>query len=229
LTIIRRFGFECLQKLRFLRKKRKKRLGSALRLMLGAMSRRRKLPNFLRAAEVLRLVDVAQARIAAAPSKAKRRAAQVDLVMLQAGLLLGLRVSELCKLLIEHVDLVQRSALIYQAKGQRDRYVPIPARLIGPLTDWIQGRTAGPVFPSPRGGRLAPRTVELRFKSLGRLAELPRPLKPHTLRHTFATRLLERGANIREVQELLGHASVATTEVYTHVSSERLRQAVDLL
>jgi integrase len=89
--------------------------------MLLAMSRRRKLPNFLRAAEVLRLVDVAQARIAAAPSKAKRRAAQVDLVMLQAGLLLGLRVSELCKLLIEHVDLAQRSALIYQAKGQRDR------------------------------------------------------------------------------------------------------------
>ena len=107
--------------------------------------------------------------------------------------------------------------------------MPIPARLVEPLRVWIGARAAGPVFASPRGGKLSERTVQKRLRALGLKAELPRRLKPHTLRHTYATRLLERGANIREVQELLGHASVATTEIYTHVSADRLRKAVEAL
>ncbi len=193
------------------------------------MAKRRRLPNFLRAHEQQQLIALAQARMDAAKSAAKLRAARLDWLMLQTGLLLGLRVSELCKLRAEHVDLAQATALVYQGKGDRDRYVPIPARLLEPLRAWLDGRTDGPVFRSPRGGQLSTRTVQLRFQVLGIRAGLPRKLKPHTLRHTFATRLLQAGATIREVQELLGHASVATTEIYTHVSTERLRAVVDKL
>jgi site-specific recombinase XerD len=189
----------------------------------------RKLPNFLRDADEETVLATAERRLDAAPSPAKRRAAHLDMLLLETGLLLGLRVSELVKLRVEHVDQAKGSALIYQGKGSHDRYVPVPTWFLPTLAAWIGERTTGLVFRSPRGGQLSARTVERRFAALGRAAGLPRKLKPHTLRHTYATRLLAKGANIREVQELLGHASVATTEIYTHVEIERLRAVADLL
>lgn len=193
---------------------------------------RRRLPNFLRQAEADALLAAAAGARLTAASPSKRRAAHLDEILLQTGLLLGLRVSELCKLDVQDLDLAARTAMVRAGKGDKDRCVPVPARLVALLEEW-QGRgkkrAAGPVFASPRGGRLASRTVQLRLAALGKRAGLPRRLKPHTLRHTFATRLLERGASIREVQELLGHSSVATTEVYTHTVPDRLRGAVDRL
>jgi site-specific recombinase XerD len=188
----------------------------------------KRLPNFLRAHEAERLVALALQQVAEA-STAKRHSAQVIAHIIQTGLLAGLRVSELVKLQVEHVDLLQGTIFVSEGKGKKDRYVPVTHSLTDTLRAAIGERTSGPVFASKQGRRLGVRGVQLRLNALGQKAGLPRTLKPHTLRHTFATRLLERGANIREVQELLGHANLQTTEVYTHVTSERLRRAVELL
>jgi integrase/recombinase XerC len=193
------------------------------------MSRSRRLPNFLRGPEAELLLVTAQAQLDAAVTPSKRRAAALDLIIIQTGLQSGLRVSELCDLRIEDLDMGQATLLVVQGKGGKDRMLPVGTKLLEVLRAWIAGRRDGLVFPSPRGGRLSERTIQLRLGALGKLAILPRALKPHTLRHTFATRLLERGANIREAQELLGHESVATTEIYAHVAPDRLRGAVERL
>lgn len=182
---------------------------------------RRRLPTFFRAAEADALLQ------AAGDGR--------DRLILLCGLLLGLRVSEICKLEVGDVDLERRTVAIRHAKGDRDRVQPIPARLVDELHRWLGDRREGPVFPSPRGGgRLSSRAVQRLMKRLGKTAGLagidtPRKITPHKLRHTYATNLLERGATIREVQDLLGHSSVATTEIYTHVLPDRMRAAVDRL
>lgn len=188
------------------------------------MARRRRLPNFLREPEMLTLLQVSQQMIDLSQTSSPRRhKRQRNHLALLLGLFLGLRVSEICKLKIEDLDLDKATCFVHQGKGDRDRIVPIPARIVEPLRAWIAGRTEGVLLG------LTIRTAQVAIEQLGRKANLPRRLKPHTLRHTFATRLLEKGASIREVQELLGHASVATTEIYTHTAPDRLRSAVERL
>ncbi len=151
------------------------------------------------------------------------------------GLYLGPRVSEICRLQIEDLDLEQRLAFIREGKGGKDRVVPIPTRLIQPLRDWIGERQSGHLFPSPRGGgRLSSRQVQRLVKEIARQAgiagvDVPRRITPHKMRHSYATRLLQSGADIREVQELLGHEDLQTTAIYTHVVRGRLQAAVDRL
>jgi site-specific recombinase XerD len=135
----------------------------------------------------------------------------------------GLRVSELCGLDRRGVDLRARTVTVL-GKGGKERRVPIHDRAAAALDEWLrQGRTemAGPpaaVFVNQRGSRLGPRDVR---RILDRRAAAP--THPHALRHSFATHLLDGGADLRVVQELLGHASLSTTQIYTHVSKERLR------
>jgi len=191
------------------------------------MSRKRRLPNFLRAPERAQLLGAAQAELDKATSPARRRAAARDQLLVHVGLNMGLRVSELCKLEVEHLDFTQRSCLVALGKGAKDRYVPIPEKLAARLQVWIGDRASGPVFPSAGGRRLAIRTVQLRVKRLAKIAGITRNVKCHTLRHTFATRLIETGADIRLVQELMGHSSLNTTEVYLHVDVGRMKGAVD--
>ncbi|MFZ4516808.1 MAG: tyrosine-type recombinase/integrase [Microthrixaceae bacterium] len=147
----------------------------------------------------------------------------------------GLRVSELCGLDVDSVDLV-RGRLSVWGKGAKERVVPLsdPARaamgrwLHGGRADWVAAHpgtgpsTGRPLFTNRRGVRLSPRDVR---RLLDRRS--PVPTHPHALRHTFATHLLDGGADLRVVQELLGHADLATTQVYTHVSRERLRRVVE--
>jgi len=187
----------------------------------GRMTRRRRLPTFFRPAEAETLL-------------AALRSEQHRLIIL-TGLFLGLRVSEITHLDVADVDCDRGTVLVRHGKGDRDRQVPMPHRLWEGLRAWIGERKAGYLFPSPRGGgRLSSRSVQRLIKrAAGRAGiagvDVPRKITPHKLRHTYATRLLDTGANIREVQELLGHASVATTEIYCHVSGDRLRGAVDRL
>ena len=176
----------------------------------------RKLPNFLHIPEL-------EALVAAATTLRDR-------LIVQSGAYLGLRVSEITGLEVPHIDLAGGSCFVHGGKGDKDRVVPLPARLLPELRAWIGERRLGVLFPSRKwGARLTSRGIQTLIAGLARKAGIPRRVTPHTLRHTFATRLLEAGASLREVQELLGHSSVSTTEIYTHVSVGRLRAAVDRL
>jgi integrase/recombinase XerC len=148
---------------------------------------------------------------------------QRDRAVLELLYAAGLRVSELCGLTPSGLDLRARTVTV-MGKGGKERRVPIHDRATEALRDWMEGgrgEMSGPpdaVFVNRRGARLGPRDVR---RILDRLAASP--THPHALRHTFATHLLDGGADLRVVQELLGHASLATTQIYTHVSKERLR------
>jgi integrase/recombinase XerC len=135
----------------------------------------------------------------------------------------GLRVGELCGLNLVDIDL-RASAAVVWGKGSKQRRVPLSEPAVETLAAWLEVRIqpslpdADAVFVNQRAKRLAPRDVRRILDR--RSAE---PTHPHALRHTFATHLLDGGADLRVVQELLGHSNVATTQRYTHVSKERLR------
>ena len=137
----------------------------------------------------------------------------------------GMRVAELCGLDLDDLDLA-RGLVTVMGKGAKQRQVLIHERCVTALRAWLDGPRAGlmtatspsgALFFNGRGNRLGPRDVR---RILDRRS--PVPTHPHALRHTFATHLLDGGADLRVVQELLGHASLQTTQVYTHVSKERL-------
>jgi site-specific recombinase XerD len=138
----------------------------------------------------------------------------------------GVRVAELCSLDLDALDL-EHGALVVWGKGGKQRRVPLGVPGVEALRRWLEVRHdvvdpgEGPaVFANERGRRLTPRDVR---RIIDRRS--PHPTHPHALRHTFATHLLDGGADLRSVQELLGHADVATTQRYTHVSRDRLRAA----
>jgi site-specific recombinase XerD len=142
----------------------------------------------------------------------------------------GLRVGELCSLDVGAVD-VARGRVVVWGKGGRQRQVPVNETAATAVRRWLErGRPAmakidepgDALFLNRRGHRLTPRDVR---RILDRRA--PSPTHPHALRHSFATHLLDGGADLRAVQELLGHADLATTQIYTHVSKERLRRVFD--
>ncbi len=141
----------------------------------------------------------------------------------------GLRVGELCGLRLDSVDLTS-GAVVVMGKGAKERRVPLSAPAVAALRRWVSVRhdvmdaqhpdTEQVLFGNERGRPLTPRDVR---RIVDRRS--PSPTHPHALRHSFATHLLDGGADLRAVQELLGHADVATTQRYTHVSRERLRAA----
>jgi integrase/recombinase XerC len=144
----------------------------------------------------------------------------------------GIRVSELCGLDLEDIDRSRNTIRVF-GKGRKERTVPLGAPALRALDTWIEqsrgsylsGTSGLACFLGARGGRIDPRTVrEVVYTALQALPNSPR-VGPHGLRHSAATHLLERGADLRTVQEILGHASLATTQIYTHVSEERLKAA----
>src|SRR4029077_17975742 len=119
---------------------------------------------------------------------------------------------------------------IQDAKGGVDRNVPIAEKLIPLLRDWIGDRKTGRLFPGREAeGRVSTRTWQRRIKALALAAGIVKRSTPHKLRHTFATDYLDANGNLREVQELLGHSSISTAEVYTHVKPGRTKAGVDRL
>ncbi len=151
-----------------------------------------------------------------------------DRLVLQCGYLLGLRVSEIVRLDVPDLDLEAGVCLVREGKGKKDRSVPVPAALCAELAAWLGARQTGPVFPSPRGGRLTTRAIQAQLKRLAVRAgladaEKPRRVHPHRLRHTFATQCLRSGADLIEVRDLLGHSSVATTQIYLSSDGARLK------
>ena len=143
----------------------------------------------------------------------------------------GLRVSEVCQLRVGDIDIAGRQLRV-RGKGRKERIVPIGRPALEALGRYWKrlGHPGTPELPAFPGGRKAgvsiqPSEVQTRLKRHLRTAGLDPKLTPHKLRHSFATHLLDRGADLRSVQELLGHARLSSTEIYTHVSTERLKRA----
>ena len=153
-----------------------------------------------------------------------------DRALLELGYGGGLRVSELCGLLVS--DLIMTDGLVRViGKGSKERLVPIGRQVIGAVSVYLnttratldQGRTAGRLILNARGMPLSRVGAWGIVKEHAQRAGITKRVTPHTLRHTFATHLLEGGADLRAVQEMLGHADLSTTQIYTHVDREYLR------
>jgi integrase/recombinase XerC len=211
---------------------------------LGTLKTRRGLPLVLRQAEietVLAGLDAGAHQAETAqrtrPKPPAEAAAEMAVILRDAAVLellyaTGIRVSELCGLDIGHIDHGRRTVRV-RGKGDKERTVPVGVPALRAVTRWLAaGRPAlaaavsGPaLFLGVRGGRLDPRTARRIVHQRLREAGTTRDTGPHGLRHSAATHLLEGGADLRSVQEILGHSSPATTQIYTHVSIERLKSS----
>jgi integrase/recombinase XerC len=156
-----------------------------------------------------------------------------DAAMLETIYSCGLRISEVCGLRVEDIDWREQLVRV-RGKGRKERLVPIGAPALAAIERYWRALKPPPLDAQPvflgsgKGGLpVRPTHFALRFKRYLALAGLDPGLTPHKLRHSFATHLLDNGADLRSVQELLGHAHLATTQVYTHVSTERLKKAYD--
>ncbi len=138
--------------------------------------------------------------------------------MLQVLYSTGARVSELCDMNIENIDFAEGTIRV-RGKGNKERLVLLTVPAMNAIIEYVQFRPAeGPLFINRRGQRLSPLTVQRTVREVAQRAGITSKVTPHALRHSFATHMLERGADIRVLQELLGHSNLATTQIYTHVS-----------
>ncbi len=143
----------------------------------------------------------------------------------------GLRASEVVSLDVGNVDLDQRMVRV-RGKGNKDRIALFPVATAAAVRAYLDhervaAKSGMALFTNHQGGRLTTRTVQNVLKRWAKMAGLPTDVSPHTLRHTFATHLLDGGADLKTVQQLLGHESLATTQIYTHISIERLKDTVN--
>jgi len=139
----------------------------------------------------------------------------------------GLRVSELLNLKNSDFDFQQKIGYIRQAKGRKDRIFNIPEFLLQDLQNQVnfqKNQKLEFLFTNSKGQKLSSRNIQKIVSLAAKKAQIQKPVHPHTLRHSFATHLLENNIDIRKIQELLGHANLATTQIYTHVSLEELKK-----
>ncbi|GCD76926.1 integrase [Thermaurantimonas aggregans] len=146
-------------------------------------------------------------------------------LMLEMCYGMGLRVSEIIGIKLHHINSADSRVLIEHAKGKKDRYVPLPERVKSQLAEYYNAyRPEAWLFEGAPGRQYSARSVQMVFKKAMHTAGIFRQVSVHGLRHSYATHLLEAGADIRVLQELLGHSSVRTTQIYTHVTDEALRR-----
>jgi len=180
----------------------------------------KKLPIFLTVDEIIKLIE--------APSKENKNGLR-DRAILETLYSTGIRVAELVSLDINNVDFIG-GIIKVAGKGKKERIIPIGDKALRTIRDYLNERKVStqaqskPLFLNTRNERLNPRSVRRIVDKYVKITSKKRGVSPHTFRHSFATHLLDRGADLRSVQELLGHASLSTTQIYTHISSERLKQ-----
>ena len=179
----------------------------------------KRLPSFLPKDESKELLDALPERSAAGLR---------DHALLELLYATGLRVAECCGLDLDDVDR-RRGAVRVMGKGGKERVVPAGDAALEAVEAWlaVRGEGRGALFINPRGSRLSTRGVQRIVKRRARAAGIDRRVSPHTLRHTFATHMLGEGADLRLIQELLGHSRLSTTQRYTHVSPEQLMRVYD--
>ncbi|MFT3861610.1 tyrosine recombinase XerC [Micropruina sp.] len=191
----------------------------------------RTLPATLEVDQARRALEALSAWALSQEEGVGRAAAHRDVAIVEALYASGMRVGELCGLDVDSLDR-DRQVLRVRGKGDKERTVPLGGPAVRALEAWLAQRhllaapaAGGALFVGDRGARIDQRVVRrLVHRTLARVPDAP-DLGPHGLRHAMATHLLEGGADLRSVQELLGHSSLATTQIYTHVSNERLRAA----
>lgn len=190
--------------------------------LLDAPRLSRQLPDVLTPAEVERLLD--------APSRATPYGLR-DRAILELFYSSGLRVSELCGILMQSIHLDEGYVRV-TGKGAKERVAPIGRAAIEAVRDYLAGgrprfvklKTGSELFLSQQGRAISRKMVWVMIKEQARRAGITKPIKPHLLRHSFATHLLEGGADLRAIQEMLGHADISTTQIYTSVQSSRLAE-----
>lgn len=188
--------------------------------LLGAPKLTRKLPDVLTREEVERLLD--------APSTATPYGLR-DRAILELFYSSGLRVSELCGILLQSINLDDGYVRVF-GKGSKERIAPIGSPALQAVRDYLTGgrprfikaKTGSELFLSQQGRAISRKMVWVMIKDHAQRAGIQKPIKPHLLRHSFATHLLEGGADLRAIQEMLGHADISTTQIYTSVQSQRL-------
>ena len=182
----------------------------------------KRLPSFLDERQMIRLL--------AAPSTKKWQGRR-DRAVLEALYSTGMRVSELTGLNRDDLDEISETVLV-RGKGKKERICPIGKTALRAIRGYLECRpkklrTPYALFVSQKGTRLTVRQVDRLLVGYVHAAGLPASISPHSLRHSFATHLLDRGADLRSVQELLGHASLSTTQIYTHITPQRLKKIYD--
>jgi integrase/recombinase XerC len=185
------------------------------------------LPKFLTERQTKKLLS--QPKEKKSLTEGKDFIASRDLMVLELLYAAGLRVSELVELNYGDLDAARATVRVI-GKGQKERVCPIGKVALSTVCrfrdDFAKDASHNsPIVINRHGGRLSTRSVQSMIKKYLRSAELPEDLTPHKLRHSFATHLLDNGADLRAVQELLGHSSLSTTQIYTHVSVSRLKEA----
>ncbi|MBF0331454.1 MAG: site-specific tyrosine recombinase XerD [Candidatus Omnitrophica bacterium] len=181
----------------------------------------KRIPDVLTQAEVMAMINAANGRDAQSVR---------DQAMLELFYASGLRVSELAALRLEDVNL-ETGIVICMGKGSKERLIPVGGKAREALEKYLSkarlkilsGKSVAEIFVSRLGRKMSRQSIWKTVKSYARKANIKKTIKPHTLRHTFATHLLEHGADLRSVQEMLGHSDISTTQIYTHVDKERLR------
>jgi len=212
---------------------------------LSAPKRKKSLPHVLTVGEASRLLQ-APARYGAAEAEkekdGKKRtwleyAALRDTAILEVLYSTGMRISELANLEAQNIDLLA-GVIKVRGKGNKERFCPLGRPAAGALSAALEKRSSlahlckgtkdsRPLFMSHVGTRLTTRSMERMMKRYLIKSNLSAAVSPHALRHSFATHMLDAGADLRSVQELLGHASLSTTQIYTHVSVEHLKKVYD--
>ena len=182
---------------------------------LDAPRARRSLPQTLTLDEVESMIKEA--------SRTKRTGPR-DAALLELLYASGLRVSELVNLQVDQLNL-SLGFLRCVGKGSKERIVPLGRKAVKVIEDYLKQRSVdSPMLFPGRAGQLTRTACWQLVRRYARQAGIAKPISPHTLRHSFATHLLERGADLRSIQEMLGHADIGTTQIYTHVSADHLRE-----
>jgi integrase/recombinase XerC len=180
-------------------------------------------PRVMTAEQTNNLLDASAGRL-------ERSRLPRDIAILEALYGCGMRVSELAGLSLEDIDFTERWLRV-RGKGRKERQIPVPAKAASALEQYLTVRTTVPgesaVFLNRRGSRLTDRSVRTLVKFYARLVAGDSSVHPHSLRHAYATHLLSDGADLRAIQELLGHSTLSTTQKYTKVSLEDLMAVYD--